>query len=617
MIHLISPEPLIPLENTVQSDLNSLSLWLSGRRVVGLDIETTGLDPEQDRIVTVCVGNATDQWVIDARHTDIEHLHDMLYGRTCVGHGIKFDLRFLRHYGVDLRHVWDTLICEKILFNGFFNYGFGLDDLSKRYLNVDLSKQDRKSFIHFGSKPLSAKQILYAAEDVRVLLGIQSVQKHRLAQAALTRAFELEMGILPFVADMEANGVAVDTDLWKQRSLTRMQQMAQLEIEMDAMLIADFNMPSNEQKDIFTPEVRLLPQINYNSPPKVKRLLGLYGVHLESTDDKHLQAVRNPPPFLVKLQEHRELSKEISTYGAAFLDNIKPVTGRIHTNFDPMKETYRFSSSEPNMQNIPKSNDYRHRFIAQPGWMIVSNDFSQQELRIMGALSQEPMITDAVHAGIDVHCHIASEVFGRKITKQDKAERDVMKTINFGKPYGMNEYSLSDRMGIPLQQAKEIFALYARKLPKLESWLSLQAETAVRQGYVSLPVHGGRRYFPELAKIASLGNDKDGVAQTRSILGRVRRKGMNFPIQGLGAVMLKHSILEVGRLLETYNKNEGDIVARFWLQVHDELNLEVRQEHAEQVNHLVRQAMIRVGAIYIPDLPMDVDSTITSYWTKG
>jgi len=278
--------------------------------------------------------------------------------------------------------------------------------------------------------------------------------------------------------------------------------------------------------------------------------------------------------------------------------------------------------NSPNVQNIPGDNKFRNCFEAREGFMWVSSDYNGQELRLMADGSKESGFIDVLNRGEDLHCYAGSMMFKRTITKADKELRNKAKTINFGKPYGMGPAKLADTLSISIEEANELFDLYAKSFPKLNAWLSKQSKFAKENWYsLTFAPCYRRRWYPdmqvatELRKTVKKG-DKETWKRILTIEGQTERYGANHKIQGTGADVTKEALVGVRNLIKEYNARHKAEVAFLICTVHDAIDSEVRQDLAEQFARDKERVMIECGNKYVTDVKMEVDTTITKYWTK-
>jgi DNA polymerase I-like protein with 3'-5' exonuclease and polymerase domains len=312
--------------------------------------------------------------------------------------------------------------------------GYGLADVAKRYLNVTITKDTRGDFFKLQSEPFTDEQIRYAAKDVEHLHDIAKKQYVELAKYDLLYAVNIENQAVKALADIEYNGMFLDPAAWRKNAIDFEEALHKTIFDLDSFILNNPSLgysPVNFGHDLFSEPTRML-NINYASPKQVLDLLNRCGLKPPNTNDRELNKLSKKHAIIPLLQAYRKAAKIVSTYGLSFLNNINTTTGRVHSDFWQILDTYRISSNNPNLQNIPKENVFRTCFKPRPGYKWVSIDYQAQELRIMADLSGEDGFIDVLNRGEDLHCYAGSMMFKKPVTKQDKDLRNKAKTINFG-----------------------------------------------------------------------------------------------------------------------------------------------------------------------------------------
>ena len=604
---------------------------------IALDTETEGKDPYSKKIISLQLGTPERQYFIDTRYINILHFKDLLETKKVIIHNAKFDYKFLKKAGITLEYIYDTMLAECVLYCGYEKYGYGLKDLVKRYLNIELDKTTRGEFhLIKNGVEFTYKQIEYACNDVKYLFDIKSKQIERINKYNLGYCVRLENRVVKALADIELNGMYLNASKWKENTNNFKLELEVIEKDLDIIVENEPKLikfvPKGTQGNLFGFEERKL-NINYSSPTQVQKLFKALGVTVDSTNDRELQKLVTKHKFFSKLQEYREKAKIVSTYGEGFLDYINKATGRVHTSFWQVLNTGRVSSGSkddkaPNLQNIPASNTFRNCFEARPGFLWVSIDFSGQELNLMADGSDEEGFINVLNRGEDLHCYAGSLMFKKTITKADKELRNKAKTINFGKPYGMGPPKLADTLSISIEEAEELFREYGKAFPKLNRWLDNQAKLGLKRGYSETFFPCKRkRFYPEIETAISLRNSasnylkgsqesKDLWREIFKIEGQVQRNSMNMPIQGTGADITKEALVDVRTLIQQYNFKYKDNVAYLICTVHDQIDVEVREDLAEQFAKEMEDLMVQAGNKYVTKVNMKVDTTITRFWVK-
>jgi DNA polymerase I len=608
--------------NITKSSVEQCLEYFSKAKSIQVDIETTGLDCYLHRILSLQIGDKNNQFVIDVRDIDILLFKELLETKLCVIHNAKFEYKFLKHVGIVLEDIWDTMLAEMVLYCGYKDKGYGLAKLVDRYLGIELSKEAQTSFIGMTIEEFTVEQINYAALDVSYLHDIAELQYQELHKYDLLYAVNLENQVVKAFADIEYNGMGFNSRKWLLNSMESEKLLDKIAAEMDQVILNDPILskhfrPIGILDDIFDYENRLL-NVNYASPLQVKEIFKLLGHDVASTGDRELSKLVSTHKFFELLSKYRETAKIVSTYGKGFIDYVHPVTNRIHTSFRQVLNTFRVSSGDkelnlPNVQNIPAEDRFRNCFVPREGYSWLSIDYSAQELRLVADASGEEGFIDVLNSGEDLHCYAGSLMYGKTITKADKAERTAAKTINFGKIYGMGPNKLADTLGIDIKEAERLFKMYAKAFPKLETWIKQQGVQAKKRGYTKVcPPHNGRRWFPDMALAKTMKAEGSGSwKEIKMIEGSTEREASNMPIQGAGAACMKEALVAIREHIKLQNYN-----AKLVCTVHDQVDIEVIDSQAEQLSKEVCEIMIQCGNKYVTKVDMEVEPTITKVWSK-
>jgi DNA polymerase I-like protein with 3'-5' exonuclease and polymerase domains len=571
---------------------------------VEVDSETNGLDPHLAKIALMQLGVGGQAFVFDVRpgRVDAQIFKNLLESNNSLKllQNAVFDYEMLKtSFNIEMNRVYDTMLAEQLIGLGLHPKA-GLQHLVAKYLHMNMPKDIGKTFEDYNQE-YQEYQLRYAANDVVVLREIYNQQLERLRQDDLMRVAQLEFGFIKPMAEMELNGMLLDIPRWRDI----LDEMV-LERNKAGIQLADVFNTTMDQETLFG--VSLL---NLDSPSQVVKCLNDLGVPVESTDVKELGKFKNNQTVKLLLN-YRKYAKFITTYGEALINRIHPETGRLHTRFKQMVDTGRMSSSNPNLQNIPKEQKYRACFIARAGYKLITCDMSQAELRILAAYSQDPVFLDAFARGEDLHTRTASDLFGitveeimadKKLSDDDPNKKDYrgnVKAINFGLIYGLTKVGLALQMEIPEKEAQKLINLYFSKYKHISRWLDEAAKSAIMNRY-STTMSGRRRYYrlPEP-------DHKD----FNGIKGAIERQGKNHPVQGTNADTIKQSMIYIVDRIKEYD-------ARLLLTVHDEVIVEAREDQVEEVSGVVSQAMVDGFAAFVPELAMVADSDIENYWVKG
>lgn len=428
---------------TEQHQLDQIIPELYERNSWAVDTETTGLDPHKDQVVLLQIGNQDLQYVVDTRKVSIQPLRLFLESQAIakVMHNGKFDYKMIKsNYGIEVENIVDTFLGEKCLSAGKKKFGFDLGSVLKSRLDIEIDKEAQTSFIgHTGD--FSQKQIEYAATDVIHLVDLMNVMKDEMRPLNLLETWKIENYALPAFADMELDGLKLDTHKWSENIKANQRASEELILQMNEYAKAHLVC------DLFGE-----PLINYSSQAQVLKLLQEMDVRvpiwengreiesmITDTSDKTLKKIRDGYPIIDLLKKYRGHQVRIGTFGQSYIDAISPVTGRIHPLFHQYgTETGRpakAASSPINPLNIPRDKAFRNAFIADDGWLVETDDYSGCELRIWAEVSEDPALMEAFKNKIDVHCMVASRLYGKEVTKKNENAwmRTPAKSMNFGR----------------------------------------------------------------------------------------------------------------------------------------------------------------------------------------
>ena len=498
-----------------------------------------------------------------------------------VGQNIKFDILALRKYGVRVKGpLFDTMLAHYLL-NPELRHG--MDYLAETYLKYktvpieDLIGPKGKKQASMRTVPI--EQIKeYAAEDADVTLRLKHYFAPLLKQEGLESLFfEIEMPLIYVLAEMEATGVKLDTNALKQSSEVLSQQLSTLEESIYDLAGQSFNINSTKQVG----EI-LFDKLKLDEKAK-KTKTGGY-----STSEEVLEKIRSKHPIVDKLLEYRGIKKLLSTYIDALPALIHPETGKIHTSFNQaVTATGRLSSTNPNLQNIPVRDELgreiRKAFIADDDDCIFfSADYSQIELRLMAHLSNDPHMVEAFCSGADIHAATAAKIYGIPVEEVTSDMRRKAKTANFGIIYGISVFGLAERLSIPRAESKELIDGYFQTYPRIKEYMEESIRVAKEKGYVET-LFKRKRFLPDI-------NSHNAIVR-----GYAERNAINAPIQGSAADIIKLAMIRIHQRFEAEH-----LKSRMILQVHDELNFNVRKEEFDRVKEIVLDCMEHVLQLRVP-----------------
>lgn len=497
-----------------------------------------------------------------------------------VGQNIKYDIEVLRHYGVEVAGpMFDTMIAHYLLQPELRHNMDYMAEVYLGYRTVHIEEligprgRNQKNM-----RDLSPTDIYeYACEDADITLRLKNVLEPKLDEAGVALLFrDIEMPLVGVLADMELNGVCLDTEALHETSEVFNKRMTAIEQHIYELAGERFNISSPRQVgDILFGKMKIV-----DKPKKTKT--GQF-----VTSEEVLQQLRSKSPIIDEILNYRGLKKLLSTYVDALPKLINPRTGRIHTSFNQtVTATGRLSSSDPNLQNIPVRDDdgkeIRKCFIPEPGCLFFSADYSQIELRIMAHLSEDENMIEAFREGFDIHAATAARIWHKDISEVTPAERKKAKQANFGIIYGITTYGLAQRMDISNGEARDLIDGYFLTFPRVEAYMEQAKETARKQGYAETLFHR-RRYLPDIN------------SHNATVRGFAERNAINAPIQGSEADIIKVAMVRIHRRF----KAEG-IRSKMILQVHDELNFSVFPEEKEQVERIVIEEMQGAYKLRVP-----------------
>ena len=602
-------------------ELGTLQNWISKineRGWVAVDTETTGLDDMVAELVGIClcveVGEAC---YIPLNHKSGD---DDLFGGNKlapnqlplqkvlellkpifedpaiikIGQNIKYDMKILSRYNIDIFPIDDTMLLSYALNGGAHNHG--MDSLSSRYL--DHSPISIKSLLGSGKSAITfdqlsiAEAVDYAAEDADITLRLWKLFKPLLHKSRVTKVYEiLERPLVSVLAEMEQNGIKVDRDTLSRMSNSFAQKMAGLEDEIFKAAGRSFNVGSPKQLgEILFDEMEI--------PGGKKGKTGAYATGADVLEDLIVEGYDFPS----KVLDWRQLSKLKSTYTDALQDHINVDTGRVHTSYSMAgTSTGRLSSTDPNLQNIPiRTEDgrrIREAFICDEGSVLLSLDYSQIELRILAQIADIDSLKEAFYQGQDIHALTASQMFDVPLDKMDPMIRRQAKAINFGIIYGISGYGLARNLRIPRKEAQAFIEKYFERFPGIKDYMESTVSFAKENGYVQT-LFGRRIHTPEI-------NTRGPQA------GFSKRAAINAPIQGTAADIIRRAMIKMPGMIK-------QLPAKMLLQVHDELLFEVRKEAVDETISIVKDVMETASLPALEmSIPLTVDAGLGRNWAEA
>ena len=511
-----------------------------------------------------------------------------------VGQNLKYDLEVLRNYDVRLDGpMWDTMIAHYLIQPELRH---NMDYMAEVYLHYQTIHIDEligpKGKNQRSMRDLSPTLVYeYACEDADITLQLKNKLEPELKNHDCEDLFyKIEMPLMPVLAEMEMNGVCLDTQSLAETSKQFTTRMNEIEQRIYELAGQQFNIASPKQVgEILFDKLKIVEKAK-------KTKTGQY-----VTSEEVLQQLKNKHEIVADILEHRGLKKLIGTYIEALPKLINPRTGHIHTSFNQtVTATGRLSSSDPNLQNIPirgeDGKEIRKAFIPEPGCLFFSADYSQIELRVMAHLSQDPQMIEVFREGKDLHAATAANIYKKPIDEVTRDERTKSKRANFGIIYGITVFGLAERLDIPRDEAKMLIDGYFQTFPEVHDYMEKSKEVARQQGYVTT-LFGRRRYLPDIN------------SANATVRGFAERNAINAPIQGTAADIIKVAMIHIFNRF----KAEG-IRSKMILQVHDELNFSVFPEEKEKVEHIVLEEMQNAFHMAVP---LVADSGFGDNWLEA
>ncbi len=497
-----------------------------------------------------------------------------------IGQNLKYDLMVLANYGVKLAGpMFDTMIAHYLIQPELHH---NMDYMAEIYLHYKTIHIDEligpKGKNQKSMRDLQPSEVYeYAAEDADVTLKLKNKLEPELKKYGADSLFyTVEMPLMPVLAEMERNGVTLDTHSLEETSKVLTTKLVTIEKHIYELAGINFNIASPKQVgEVLFDRLRIVEKAK-------KTKTGQY-----ITSEEVLQSLKGKHEIVAEILEYRGLKKLLSTYIDALPKLINPHTGHIHTSFNQtVTATGRLSSSDPNLQNIPvrgeNGKEIRKAFVPEPGCLFFSADYSQIELRVMAHLSGDENMIEAFREGYDIHAATASKIYKEPIESVSRDQRNKAKRANFGIIYGITVFGLAERLEISRDEARQLIDGYFENFPKVKEYMELSKEEARTKGYVQTQF-GRRRYLPDIN------------SRNATVRGFAERNAINAPIQGTAADIIKVAMIRIARRF----KAEG-IRSKMILQVHDELNFSVFPEEKELVERIVIEEMQGAFPMTVP-----------------
>ncbi|HEU4510975.1 MAG TPA: DNA polymerase [Pyrinomonadaceae bacterium] len=581
-------------------DLRKAIETLTSQPVVGLDTETTELDPYTSRLRLLQLATPDRVYIIDfdhfangnaAKSEATAPLRRLLEAPRPIkiAHNAKFDAKFIKHnLGVDLGGLFDTLLASQLVGAGDIEERHGLETVASRYLNEAIDKSERLSNWNFE---LSEAQLEYAARDAAILLPLREKLIERLKSESLIKCAQLEFECVMPVVDIELAGFYMHKDRWLEQLGIVEKRRAELAEQLQSVLAEE-----SSQGSLFGGPQR--EDINLDSQQQLTKALTRLGITLpESTRNWKLQPLAAQYPIIATLLEYRTVQKALTSYGENMIAMINPVTKRLHADFRQIgAPTGRFACTNPNIQQVPHAVEYRRCFSGYPEERkLIIADYSQIELRILAEFSGDQAFTNAFISGADLHRVTAAEVFNTSVDQVTKEQRDFAKRLNFGVVYGIGASRFAMMTGLSQPDAESLLRRYFSTYRQLDAYLREAANRAVSD-------RQARTGSGRLVRFRYDENDRQQISMTQ-------RNGKNTPIQGTSADILKRAL----KLLKDELKDTNAVVVNI---IHDEIVVEADADDAEMIAEKVENVMVAAGQEYLKTVPVKVETEIATEWIK-
>ena len=572
-----------------EDEIKQLCDYFLTKKILSLDTETTSLSPIDAELVGLSFSvkeNEAFYVPVPADQGEARKIVDLLrpvYESEKilkVGQNLKYDYEVLMKYGVRLAgKMFDTMLAHYVIQPELRH---NMDYLAEIYLNYKTIHIDEligpKGKNQKNMRDLRPQDVYeYAAEDADVTLKLKNKLEGELKKYGAEELFyNIEMPLMPVLAEMEMNGVTIDTQSLADTSDVLTKRMEEVEKEIYELAGAPFNIASPRQVgEVLFDKLQIVEKAK-------KTKTGQY-----VTNEEVLQSLKGKHKIVEAILEHRGLKKLLGTYIDALPKLINARTGHIHTSFNQATTaTGRLSSSDPNLQNIPvrgeEGKEIRKAFIPEPGCLFFSADYSQIELRVMAHLSGDENMIEAFREGHDIHAATAAKIYKEEMENVTREQRTKAKRANFGIIYGITVFGLAERLEISRDEAKMLIEGYFETFPKVKEYMEKAKEQARNQGYVETQFHR-RRYLADIN------------SANATVRGFAERNAINAPIQGTAADIIKVAMIRI------YNRFRAEgIRSKMILQVHDELNFSVYPEEKEKVEQIVLEEMQNAFPMQVP-----------------
>jgi len=662
-IYYIGNSDIFDNSEFLNSTIEECFEYCSTKKVLALDIETTkkfngvydaklkdefgkktksieGLSPYLSKIVMFQIGDVDRQYIIDHRVVDISILIPLLSSKDIikVGHNLKFEYGHLLHnYKCKLVNVYDTQICEQILYNGF-DLEFNLKALNERYLNKVVDKSTRLNFLTIGSKPFSTKEIKYGAEDILNPILIREQQLLRLKSENLISCFNLEMEFLPVLGDIEYKGINFNPEKWLANYKVNLKKLVKAEDELNNIVLEKYFNTKFIDKQLSLFDSGTNCAIQWSSSTQVIEFFKYLKICPKeiSTTTKKLSYTVNAKviaaslftmnkdvsedikDLIHKYIRYKELGQSCTTFGKMFLKHINPITNRVHSSYWQILNTGRISSSNPNLQNIPSDEEFRKCFDVLEGWKIINSDYSGQETVILANESGEENIIHLINTGGCMHCFVTKALYPElkdltdsEIKKNHSEKRQISKAAGFAINYGGTGYTISNNLGISLEEGDKVYDAYFKAFPQLKKHFDKVIKESMDRGYIVIDKLTNRKfYFQGAEKLKEYKEEKNWKAY-HSLKGKYERACLNYVIQGAAGSVTKLAAIYYRRWIINNNLEDSVFITNL---IHDELNVECKEEYTDIASKALEKAMTDSGDKWCKIVPLKATAVVSEFW---
>ena len=656
MIYLVTKQDISLPDVTLCSVQDSLD-YLNKFDSIGADTETSGFDPYTCKFYTLQLGDREVQYVIDLSTIDIQEYKNLLETKELIGHNFKFDLRFLYHQRIVPTRVYDTFLGEKTSRLGIESHRCSLAACVQRHCGVTLSKEERANI----TGRLTEGFVKYSAYDVKYLHEIKSKQNFTQLTEGTDVSMALDNRFVLVLAYIEYCGMKLDVEQWTKK-IEKVQVQADEAVEELNKFILENNMTKfiDYQLDMFSSGNKI--NVNWNSPSQVVEFFEAIGVNTtvvekgvkkQTIEASHLGKFASKYPIINTYLSFKEAQKDIGTYGYNWIEQINPVSGRIHTQFKQLMNTGRLSSGGKsgnvknfNFQNIPSDQETRSCFVAAEGNTLVGCDYTGQEQIVLVNKCLDKNLLEFYDNDLgDMHSFIASKMYPEldgmdldEIKKKHKDKRQSAKVAGFAINYGGSGIGIADQLGLSVEQGQKIYDAYFTAFPGLKAYFDEAKKFGIENGYVLIsPVTGKKSYVDYYEEFAEIKNElnkefwdryktlknsdtptarqmKEKVSRFFRKRGDIERMSLNYPIQGESA--------EITKLACVYFWNKYLVPNNLLFKVlivniiHDEILVETPLRIAEETAKQLEKSMVDAGAKFCKRVKLKADPCVAPFWKK-